>query len=451
MRRAWLIRLQRTARAGLGALAVSVLVAGASAQQKLDIAPRATVAVRDARLVTVSGEVIERGTLVIRDGKIAAVGATAAIPAGAQVIDGKGLTVYPGMIDAATSLGLVEIPAVAATVDQGEVGDYNPNARALVAVNPHSAHVRVTRYNGVTTVATMPDGGVICGQATLINLYGTSPQEMAVVPSLGLVVNFPRLNLGGGGPFAAFRQPPPSNIAEAIATRDRRVEELRQVLREAADYLRAKEAAAADPKLPRPATNVVYESLIPTLRRETPVFFRADRAQDIRAAVAFAEDMGLRPIIVGGNDAWMCAEELKAKQVPVILTGVLDLPAREDDPYDVLYENAAKLHRAGVKFCISTGDNGAHVRDLPYHAGMAAAFGLDPKEALRAVTLSPAEILGLGDRLGSLEVGKMANVVVADGDLLEPRTRVKYAFIDGRPAQLTSRHTELYEQFRERK
>ncbi|MFQ3639795.1 MAG: amidohydrolase family protein [Chloracidobacterium sp.] len=427
------------------------LTLGAEAQQKLDIAPRATVAIRDARLVTVSGETIERGTLVIRDGRIAAIGASAPIPAGAQILDGKGLTVYPGMIDAGTSLGLVEIPAVAATVDQGEVGDYNPNARALVAINPHSAHVRVTRYNGITNVATMPDGGVICGQATFINLYGTSPQEMAVVPSLGLVVNFPRLNVGGGGPFAAFRQPPPANIAEAIAARNRRVEELRQVLREAADYGRAKAAAASDPKIPRPATNVVYESLLPTLRGETPVFFRADRAQDIRAVLAFAEDMGLRPIIVGGNEAWVCAAELKAKNVPVILTGVLDLPNREDDPYDVLYENAAKLHQAGVRFCISTGDNGAHVRDLPYHAGMAAAFGLDPKVALRAVTLSAAEVLGVSDRVGSLEVGKMANVVVADGDLLEPRTRVKYAFIDGRPAQLTSRHTELYEQFKERK
>lgn len=427
------------------------MVVDTFAQQKLDIAPRVTAAIRDARLVTVSGETIERGTLVIREGKIAAVGTAVSIPPGAQIIDGRGLTVYPGMIDAATSLGLVEIPAVAATVDQGEVGDYNPNARAIVAVNPHSAHVRVTRYNGITSVATMPDGGVICGQATLINLYGTTPQEMAVVPSLGLVINFPRLNTGSSGPFGLFRQPPPANIAEAIATRNRRVEELRQVMREAADYGRAKAAAAADPNIPRPATNVVYESLLPALRGEMPVFFRADRAQDIRAVLAFAEDLGLRPIIVGGNDAWMCAAELKAKNVPVILTGVLDLPSREDDPYDVLYENAAKLHQSGVKFCISTGDTGAHVRDLPYHAGMAAAFGLSPQAALRAVTLSAAEVLGVSDRLGSLDVGKMANVVVADGDLLEPRTRIKYAFIDGRPAQLTSRHTELYEQFKERK
>jgi Imidazolonepropionase and related amidohydrolases len=266
------------------------MVVDTFAQQKLDIAPRVTAAIRDARLVTVSGETIERGTLVIREGKIAAVGTAVSIPPGAQIIDGRGLTVYPGMIDAATSLGLVEIPAVAATVDQGEVGDYNPNARAIVAVNPHSAHVRVTRYNGITSVATMPDGGVICGQATLINLYGTTPQEMAVVPSLGLVINFPRLNTGSSGPFGLFRQPPPANIAEAIATRNRRVEELRQVMREAADYGRAKAAAAADPNIPRPATNVVYESLLPALRGEMPVFFRADRAQDIRAVLAFAED-----------------------------------------------------------------------------------------------------------------------------------------------------------------
>ncbi len=178
---------------------------------------------------------------------------------------------------------------------------------------------------------------------------------------------------------------------------------------------------------------------------------RADRETEIRAAVRFANEMHLKPIILGGNEAWKATSVLKERNVPVILTGVLDLPAREDDFYDMLYENAAKLQQAGVRFCISTGDTGAHVRDLPYHAGMAASFGLAREEALKAVTLYPAQIMNVADRMGSIEQGKMANLVITDGDILEPRTRTRYLFINGRQIPLTSRHTELYEQFKNRK
>jgi imidazolonepropionase-like amidohydrolase len=443
-------RFLRSAAAATLTLAVRPLADAGFAQQQLDLAPRGVFVIRNARVVTVSGDDIERGSVVIRDGKIAAVGAQVSAPAGAKTIDAKGMTVYPGLMDAATALGLVEIESVAATIDQAEIGDMNPNARAIIAVNPHSAHVRVTRCNGVTTVVTMPQGGVISGQATILNLFGTTPREMAVSQTAGLAVNFPRLT-AGGGTFLFARQAGPANLTEAVAARNRRVEELRKMFREAEAYGKAMDAHAADPSLPRPAENVVLADLLPYARGQKPTLFRADRETDIRAAIRFAEDMKLKPIIVGGNDASRMAAELKAKNVPVILTGVLDLPRLEDEPYDELYENAAKLHQAGVKFCISTGDTGAHVRDLPYHAGMAAAFGLDPKDALRAITLSPAEIMGVGDRLGSLDVGKIANVVVATGDILEPRTQVKYAFIDGRPVQLTSRHTDFYEQFKNRR
>ncbi len=201
---------------------------------------------------------------------------------------------------------------------------------------------------------------------------------------------------------------------------------------------------------PGAQVDVVLEALVPYVRGERPVIFLADREQEIRAAIRFAEEMKLRPIILGGNDAWKVAQLLREKNVPVILNGVLDLPMREDDPYDVLFENAAKLQRAGVRFCISTGDTGAHVRDLPYHAGMAAAFGLPKEEALKAVTLYPAQILGIADRVGSIEPGKIANLVVADGDLLEARTNIRYLFINGKQIPLVSRHTELYEQFKDR-
>jgi imidazolonepropionase-like amidohydrolase len=181
------------------------------------------------------------------------------------------------------------------------------------------------------------------------------------------------------------------------------------------------------------------------------VIFRADREAEIRGAVRFAEEMKLRPIILGGDDAWRVASLLKEKNVPVILTGVLQLPNREDDFYDALYENPAKLQQAGVRFCISTGDPGAEVRSLPMNAGMAAAFGLSKSDALKAVTLYAAQILNVGDRLGSIDVGKMANLVVTDGDILEPRTHIRYLFIDGRPVPLTSRHTELNDAFKNRK
>ncbi len=421
---------------------------GSVSVQTMSGAPGAYV-IRNARIVTVSGPEIESGSVIIREGRIQAVGAgNISAPAGAQEIDARGLTVYPGMIDAGTSMGLVEIGAVGATVDTTEIGDMNPNSQAIVAVNPHSAHIDVTRVSGVTSVVTMPLGGLVSGQAAVVNLNGTTPREMAVMPSAALVIDFPRVSTGGGGFFGPT---PTVNLNEAVTTRDRRVEELRKWLRDGEAYGRAHDAYARDKSLPRPDTNIVLAALVPFVRGDRPVIFRADREREIRAAVRFADEMKLKPIILGGNDAWKAATLLKERNVPVILTGVLDLPPREDDFYDTLFENAAKLHGAGVRFCISTGDSGAHVRDLPYHAGMAAAFGLPRAEALKAVTLYPAQIMNVADRMGSIETGKLANLVITDGDLLEARTTVRHLFIEGRQIPLASRHTQLYEQFKNRK
>ena len=412
--------------------------------------PRGVFAIRNARIVTVSGADIENGTVVIRDGKIEAVGANVNVPAGAQSIDGRGLSVYPGMIDAGTNMGLVEVPQGAnGTVDTSEVGDLNPNAKAITAVNPHSAHIAVTRVEGVTSTLAAPTGGLISGQAALINLLGTAPKEMAVVPYAALVINYPRIGGGGGGGFGGFQAP--ANLTETLANNERRVEEIRKMLRDAEAYGRAQDAYAKDKTLPRPERNVVLEPLVPYVRGQQPVIFRADREAEIRGALRFAEEMKLKPIILGGNDAWKVASLLKEKNVPVILTGVFALPTREDDAYDTLYENPAKLQQAGVRFCISTGDAGAEVRNLAQYAGMAAAFGLSKTDALKAVTLYPAQILNVADRLGAIEAGKMANLVVTDGDLLEIRTRIRYLFIDGRPVVLSSRHTELNDAFKNRK
>jgi imidazolonepropionase-like amidohydrolase len=410
--------------------------------------PRATFVILNARIVTVSGSDIENGSLVIREGKIAAVGHTVDIPANAQTIDARGLSVYPGMIDAGTSMGLVEIgQGASGTVDISEVGDLNPHAKAIIAVNPHSAHIAVTRVDGITNALSLPTGGLISGQGALINLVGTTPLEMTVVPQATLVINYPRTTGGGGGFFGQQQ----SNLTEALAAANRQLEQIRKVLRDAEAYGRAQDAHAKDVKLPRPDQNLMLEALVPYVRGQRPVIFRASRESEIRGAIKFAEEMKLKAIILGGEDAVKAASLLKEKNVPVILTGILDLPIREDDFYDSLFESAAKLREAGVSFCISSGDDGANVRNLPYYAGMAAAYGLSRAEALKAVTLYPAQILNVADRLGSIEVGKMANLVVTDGDLLETRTHVRHLFIDGRQVPLNSRHTDLNDAFKNRK
>ena len=433
----------------LAAVAAAQQIGNPTAQQGV-MPARGTFVIRNARIVTVSGADIENGSVVIRDGKIEAVGVSVNAPGGAQTIDGRGLSVYPGMIDAGTNMGLVEVPQGASgTVDTSEVGDFNPNSRAIVAVNPHSAHIGVTRVEGITSVVSAPTGGLISGQAALINLLGTSPREMSVVPNAALVINYPRLGAGGGGGFGGFQQQ--FNLQDALTNAERQLEQIRKMLRDGEAYGRARDAFAKDSSLPRPNVNVVLEALVPYVRGEQPVIFRADREAEIRGAIKFAEEMKLKPIILGGDDAWKVASLLKEKNVPVILTGVFQLPTREDDPYDVLYESASKLQQAGVRFCISTGDAGAEARNLPLYAGMAAAYGLSKADALKAVTLYPAQIMNVADRLGSIEVGKMANLVVTDGDLLEIRTRIRYVFIDGRPVALTSRHTELNDAFKNRK
>ena len=409
-----------------------------------------TFAITNARIVTVSGAVIEKGIVVIQDGKIAAVGAGVNIPASAEKIDGSGLSVYPGMIDAGTALGLAEIPLGAnATMDVAETGTSNANAKAITGVNPHSSHVNVTRVNGITTVQTAPSGGLIAGQSAVINLNGSTQSDMAVVSAAGLVINFPRISTFGG--FTPGVGPQSVDFSEAVKRRDAQIEELKKIFKNAENYSRAKSAYAADKSLPNPATDLRLEALVPYARGARPIFFTVERERDVRAVIKFVTEMKVKGVILGGQEAWRAADDLKKNDMAVIYTNIYNLPVRDDDAYDFLFEAPAKLRQAGVKFAIGTGDGGAEVRDLPYHAGIAGAFGLSKEDALKSVTLYPAQILGVADRLGSIEVGKMANIVVTDGDLLEPRTNIKYVFIDGRLIPLTSRHTELFDSFKDRK
>lgn len=409
----------------------------------------AVYAIRNAKIVTVTGATIEKGTVLIRDGKIAEVGATVRIPADAKVIDATGLSVYPGLINSNTILGLSEVGAVDMTIDTTELGDFKPNMKALTAVNPHSEHIPVARMNGVTTVLTCPQGGIISGQCALINADGWTPQQMAVKGSAAMAVNYPTLGFGGGrgGGFAALFGGTPGDAQRQ--QRDRQVEALKKKIEDAQAYLKAKEAAAADKSLPARPIDLGLEAMIPVIKGEVPVRITANRANDIKAAVEFAAQYKLKVIINGGDEALKVAALLKEKNVPVILGDVIDLPGSEDAPYDEAYARPAELHKAGVKFALSSNDI-QHLRLLPYHAGMAAAFGLPKDEALKAVTIYPAQIFGVDKVMGSIEVGKAATLLVTDGDPLEYRTKIKHMFINGKQTELTNKHTRLNDKFKDR-
>lgn len=405
------------------------------------VAQDSVLVIRGGTVHTVSGKDIPNGTVVVRNGKIAAVGNNVSAPAGARAIDARGLHVYPGLIDLGTDLGLTEIGSVRETQDTAEIGDFNPQLLAYTAIHPASEHIPVTRANGITTALSSPSGGVIPGQPTLINLAGWTVEEMVVRKSLGMVINFPTIRTGGFGfGFSRGSEARPTSYSEARRNYERQVAQLRDWLDKARHYAQARAAEAPDVK-----RDLKLEALVPLVKGEQPAFLSVRGARDIRNAVEFAEKEKIKLILTGAPDAWKEAELLKKKNIPVILGATLNLPQREDDPYDRAYTTPAGLHKAGVKFAISS-ERASFARNLPYQAAMAVAFGLPSEEALKSVTLHPAQILGVNE-LGSIEVGKIANLIVTDGDPLETRTQVKHLIINGRIASTDNKHKQLYEKY----
>ena len=404
------------------------------------------VAIRNATIYPVTAAPIPNGTIVFDKGVITALGANVPVPAGATVIDGTGLSVYPGLIDSGSQVGLTEISSVAGTVDVAELGDINPNARADVALNPHSNVIPVTRVNGVTSAVVEPEGGMISGSSAMVQLAGWTPGEMTLKAPLAMHIHFPRIRTGGG-----FDEQPQDEEGEKEArkTYTKNVDKLRDVFRDAQAYAKAAAARKADASVRRYDRDVLLEAMIPVVEGREPVVMHANLERDIRAALKFADEFKLKVILADAEDVGRVIPELKSRNIPVILGPILALPTHEDDPYDLLFTNAKTLLDAGVPFAIQSGD--AHnARNLPYHAAACAAFGLPKEEALRAITISPARIFGVADKIGSLEVGKLANVIVTDGDPLEIVTQVKRLFIGGEEIPLQSYHTLLYEKFSKR-
>ncbi len=399
-----------------------------------------TYVIRNATVVPVAGPLIENGTIVVRDGRIVAVGASVEAPAGATVIDASGLYVYPGFINSGTQIGLTEIASVPGPDDTRELGDVNPQNVSLTAVNPHSELIPVTRVNGVTTVITSGSGGLVSGQASLMDLVGWTPAEMGVKRSAAMVFSYPTAG-GGVGRFGfAFGQQ--RSPAEAARERDRRVREIYSLLHAAKAYGEARQRGATTP------ANHQYQALVPVIRGEMPALFDVESADQIRGVLALADTFGLRVVLRGAREAWMLADTLAARNVPVVVGPTTSQPGAAD-PYDMIYANAGVLARAGVRVAFQTND-ASNARNLPYNVALAVAYGLDPDEAIRSMTINPARIWGVDDRYGSIEAGKVANLVVTDGDPLDVRTNVRHLFIRGSQVPLTDRHTRLYEQFRAR-
>ena len=399
-----------------------------------------TVAIRNTTIYPVTSAPIQNGTIVFANGVITAIGVNATIPTGATVIDGTGLSVYPGLIDSGSQVGLEEISAVAGTVDTAELGDINPNAQAAVAINPHSNLIPVTRVNGITTVITEPAGGIISGQSALIQLAGWTPKEMVLKAPAAMHIHFPRLRT------ASFDEQPQDEEAakEAQKTYNRQIDKLRDIFRDAQAYAKAAGAHAR-----RYDRDLILEALVPVVEGREPVVMHANLARDIRVAIKFADEFKLKTILADADDVARVIPELKSHNIPVILGPILNLPPHEDDPYDLVFSNAKTLYDNGIRFAIQSSDS-HNARNLPYHAAMAAAFGLPREVALKSVTIFPAEIFGVADRIGSLETGKIANIILTDGDPLEIITHVRRLFIGGEDISLDTNQTLLYEKFKQR-
>jgi imidazolonepropionase-like amidohydrolase len=427
------------------AAAVCILSLSAASQSQ----PPSTIALTHAKIFTLAGAPIENGTLLIRDGKIAAVGANVEVPAGTQVIDAKGLQIYPGLFDPITQMGMSEISAVNATVDTTETGAYNPDVVAATAVFPSSEHIPVTRASGITEVLAVPDSGgfdsrgssgVIGGQASAINLAGWTINEMLIKRSVAMVISWPDIETRSFDftTFSIKNKP----FTEAKQDYEKQVNELTDYLDRARHYAQAMgHGGPADYQ-----RDLKLEAMAPVIRGQLPVLVFADRARDIRNAIEYCDKQKLKMILAGGEEAYKVKDLLRSKGIPVILRPTLSLPSEEDDAYDRLLTQPAELSAAGVKFAFGSFDN-SFARRLGQQAANAVAYGLPYDEALKAVTLYPAEIFGVADQVGTLETGKLANIIVTNGDPLEITTDVKFLFIKGQQTSMDNRHQRLYEKY----
>ncbi len=419
------------------------LAAAASLAAPASFVAAETVALVGATVYAVSGPTLERATVVMTDGKIVAVGANVTPPADARIVNCEGKHIYPGLVAANTCLGLTEIGSVLGTSDFREIGNTNPNIRAEVQINPESDLIPVARVNGITTAVVVPQGGAVAGTSALIQMDGWTYEDMTVRAPVGLHIQWPGMGINRAWWETRSEEDQKRDREKALA-------EIRRVFDDARAYWKARDAEG-QAGIPRHDRDVKWDAMHKALRGEIPVLFHATSLAQIRAILDFVDQQQLKNVgLVDGYDAWMVTDELKQRGISVIVGSSLRLPARSYEPYDQGMSLAAKLHQAGVRFCVTDGGGSGtamNARNLPYHAAMAVAFGLPRDEALKAITLYPAQILGVADRLGSIEVGKRGDLMVTNGDPLEITTQVEQVYVAGKPTSMETRQTRLFSKY----
>ena len=431
--------------AGACVIAVSVVAAGAGSN---------SVLIQNVIVHAISAPDIRNGSVLVIDGKIADVGTGISASAGTPVVDGHGLDLYPGLINAATNVGLSEIGSLRDTVDLDEIGLFNPELRAEVAFNPSSEHIDVTRAGGITTVVSLPGSGdrgfgrnaastLITGQGALMHLEGWTWEEMAIKPAAVMDMLFPQIQ-STPPQLAVLLGSQGRTYAEEERLYKEHLKQLEEFFEHARRYQKAK--AAGEANLER---DVKLEAMIPVLEGKLPLFVRAEKERSIKDAIEFADKEKVQIIIADPLEIGSIGPLLKGRNIPVVLGKTFELPLRDDDPYDAPYTLPNQFYKAGVKICFGTFDV-EFARNVPFEAAQAVAFGLPREEALKGLTLNAAQILGVGDQFGSIEKGKVADLILTDGDPLEARTHIKQMFIAGREVSLESRHTKEYERWLKR-
>lgn len=427
------------------AIAVFSLVHVSAQETVLPTPPQKGVTyIKNATIHVGNGKVIENGVIEIKDGKISQVGANVSVPAGATVTDAKGKHVYPGLILPTSNLGLIEVSSVRATSDVRELGDMNPNVRSIVAYNTDSKVINTLRSNGILLANIVPQGSLLAGSSSVVQLdawnwedaaYNTDAGMHLYMPSMMPRARFGGFGGGGGGNAGGPNAPQTDPVKEGLE----KIDGIKSFFKEAKAYL-------AEGK--HEQTNLKFEAVKGLFEKKQKLFVHANTTKQMLVALDFVKEFGFDMVIVGGSDSWQIADLLKQNNVSVILQQMHSLPTSEDDDVDQPYKAAAALQKAGVLFAISDDDGQTRGRNLPFNAGTAVTYGLSKEDALAAISLNAAKIMGVSDKTGSIEVGKDANIVISEGDILDMRTSVVTdAFIQGRKIDLTDKHKLLNERF----
>ena len=412
-------------------------------------ASAASLLLTGATVHTISGETLSLGQVLIQDGKIAAVGQSVSAN-GAPTTNLSGLHLYPGLISLNSVLGLVEISGVRATLDSTEVGEYTPDVESWIAVNPDSELIAVARANGIAYFEPVPKGGIVPGQSGLVTVEGWTSENRTIKKPVALHLFWPSMELETTQRARARTKA--KSIEEQAKDRRSKLRAIEEFFLEARHYAKAKDAAGKGSAL-APEIVPAWEAMLPYVRGQLPIMVHADEVRQIRAAVEWATTNKYSIILAGGRDSWMVASLLSTNKIPVIYSSTFDLPVRDTASYDVHFRAVEVLRQAGEKVAFSIGLDGMeapHARNLPYNAAQAVAFGLPESEALKGLTLYPAQIAGASDRLGSIEAGKDATLFAADDDILDLRANVRHMWISGKEISLENKQTRLYEKYKSR-